>query len=320
MYEHILIATDGSDLAQRAVEQGLALAKVLGSTVTAVTVTEPWTAAVSGEWAVAFPVEEYERASGGQCREGARRRAGGGRSPRRHLRRRPRQGPVRGGGHRRGGEGAQLRPERLAHDLEVCFNQYQSLLDGINTNPFGSLADFKNNLQYIIKYHPVLIQYYYDFIYDLIKAFYEFRYKVHVVTSECCGDEMKFPFHLMLGEAAVNTTNSGQSAWRQYFIYSPLFDGQTNGHAEVKSLLMRMVLMYQDFLFTEKSLRENRLALQQAVRVTPSRYGHSQLSERCIPYYYKAVQDKGDPIPGDLYYYWNYRKDQTRQPTLQPGL
>lgn len=63
MYQHILIATDGSDLAHRAVEQGLALAKALGSTVTAVTVTEPWTAAVSGEWAVAFPVEEYERAA-----------------------------------------------------------------------------------------------------------------------------------------------------------------------------------------------------------------------------------------------------------------
>ena len=29
----------------------------------AITVTEPWTAAVSGEWAVAFPVEEYEKAA-----------------------------------------------------------------------------------------------------------------------------------------------------------------------------------------------------------------------------------------------------------------
>jgi nucleotide-binding universal stress UspA family protein len=63
MYSHILIATDGSDLGQHAVEQGLTLAKALGSKVTAVTVTEPWTAAVSGEWAVAFPVEEYEKAS-----------------------------------------------------------------------------------------------------------------------------------------------------------------------------------------------------------------------------------------------------------------
>ncbi len=63
MYAHILIASDGSELAGRAVEQGLTLAKTLGSKVTAVTVTEPWTAAVSGEWAVAFPVEEYEKAA-----------------------------------------------------------------------------------------------------------------------------------------------------------------------------------------------------------------------------------------------------------------
>ncbi len=63
MYAHILIATDGSELAGRAVEQGLTLAKTLGSKVAAVTVTEPWTAAVSGEWAVAFPVEEYEKAA-----------------------------------------------------------------------------------------------------------------------------------------------------------------------------------------------------------------------------------------------------------------
>jgi nucleotide-binding universal stress UspA family protein len=63
MYKHILIASDGSELAGRAVEQGLTLAKTLGSNVTAVTVTEPWTAAVSGEWAIAFPVEEYEKAA-----------------------------------------------------------------------------------------------------------------------------------------------------------------------------------------------------------------------------------------------------------------
>jgi nucleotide-binding universal stress UspA family protein len=63
MYKHILIASDGSELAGRAVEQGLTLAKTLGAKVTAITVTEPWTAAVSGEWAVAFPVEEYEKAA-----------------------------------------------------------------------------------------------------------------------------------------------------------------------------------------------------------------------------------------------------------------
>jgi len=46
MYEKILIATDGSELAGRALDQGLRLAQTLGSKVTIVTVTEP--AAVIG--------------------------------------------------------------------------------------------------------------------------------------------------------------------------------------------------------------------------------------------------------------------------------
>lgn len=60
MFKHILIATDGSDLAQKAVTQGLALAKALGARVTALYVTEPWVAVAPGEVAMAFPVKEYE--------------------------------------------------------------------------------------------------------------------------------------------------------------------------------------------------------------------------------------------------------------------
>lgn len=41
MYAHILVATDGSELAARALDHALGLAKALGSSVTIVTVTEP---------------------------------------------------------------------------------------------------------------------------------------------------------------------------------------------------------------------------------------------------------------------------------------
>ena len=61
MFAHILIATDGSELSDRAAGHGLALAKVHGAKVTAVHVTEPWTAAVAGEWAITFQAEEYEK-------------------------------------------------------------------------------------------------------------------------------------------------------------------------------------------------------------------------------------------------------------------
>ena len=61
MYKHLLIATDGSDLASKAVEQGLALAKALDANVTALTATESWTTIATGDMGMAFPVEDYEK-------------------------------------------------------------------------------------------------------------------------------------------------------------------------------------------------------------------------------------------------------------------
>jgi nucleotide-binding universal stress UspA family protein len=61
VFKHILIATDGSDLAERAASHGLELARILGAKVTAVTVTEPWTAVVTGEAAFGFPAADYEK-------------------------------------------------------------------------------------------------------------------------------------------------------------------------------------------------------------------------------------------------------------------
>ena len=43
MYRNILIATDGSDLAGKAVDHGIMLAKGMGASVIFVTVTERWT-------------------------------------------------------------------------------------------------------------------------------------------------------------------------------------------------------------------------------------------------------------------------------------
>jgi nucleotide-binding universal stress UspA family protein len=63
VYKHILIATDGSELAGKAVAAGFDLARQLGAQVTVVTVTEPWTAMVAGEAAFGFPLAEYEKSA-----------------------------------------------------------------------------------------------------------------------------------------------------------------------------------------------------------------------------------------------------------------
>jgi len=67
MYKHILIPTDGSELAWRGVAHGLALAKSVGATVSAITVVEPLFA-VTGDFAsVLDRVASAAREAGVAC-------------------------------------------------------------------------------------------------------------------------------------------------------------------------------------------------------------------------------------------------------------
>ena len=62
MYTHLLIATDGSNLAEKAVAQAVALAKELGAKASIVTVSEPLPSVLMGGATSAFPVEFYHSA------------------------------------------------------------------------------------------------------------------------------------------------------------------------------------------------------------------------------------------------------------------
>ena len=67
MYRHILIPTDGSELSQRGVAHGLALAKSVGAKVTAIYVVEPLLA-VTGDFAsVLDRAENAAREAGVFC-------------------------------------------------------------------------------------------------------------------------------------------------------------------------------------------------------------------------------------------------------------
>jgi len=64
MYKKILIATDGSEFAAKAVKHGLSLAKVTKASVTIVTVTEIWSAlemAHKSKVGIKDPISDYEK-------------------------------------------------------------------------------------------------------------------------------------------------------------------------------------------------------------------------------------------------------------------
>ncbi|MBE1205486.1 universal stress protein [Aminobacter carboxidus] len=66
MYTHVLIATDGSELAQKGLDHGLSLAKGIGAKVTVMNVTEPApifaSAGMYGPVATAEDIVSYQRA------------------------------------------------------------------------------------------------------------------------------------------------------------------------------------------------------------------------------------------------------------------
>ena len=77
MYQHILIATDGSELAGRALTHGLALAKEVKASVTVVTVTQLWSAFDMAHKAQRGPQSQSDttiRGNGGSLSEGHSRR------------------------------------------------------------------------------------------------------------------------------------------------------------------------------------------------------------------------------------------------------
>jgi nucleotide-binding universal stress UspA family protein len=63
MFKHVLIATDGSELAQKALAHGLALAKALDARVTAVTVTDIYPTGPYSPIPMPSMIEHYEAAA-----------------------------------------------------------------------------------------------------------------------------------------------------------------------------------------------------------------------------------------------------------------
>ncbi|WP_183564889.1 hypothetical protein [Mucilaginibacter sp. SP1R1] len=187
---------------------------------------------------------------------------------------------------------------QVSNAYNYSFFKYGSILK-VSANPFTNLVNsLKNYRDLILKQSPLLIQYFYDFIDDLIKAYYEFSVKINGIISTCCPDENLFPLHLILGNASQATNVYSKDSYRNYFIYSPLFSKMGTESAEVILLFNRMMLMVTDF-----TAQSQELLKQAAIKITPSQYELPWLSERAIPYYYKAN------ISGaELYKSWSYYK------------
>jgi hypothetical protein len=202
--------------------------------------------------------------------------------------------------------------DQLSDALNKVYTLLSPLLTDFPSNPFLQVkATLEKRLADVGKNVPYAVQYYYDFIDDLVKAYDELKHGCRAMISECCPDGSLFPLHLLLGMASVATTPG--VAYRQYFLYSPLYTGRQDLIAEIRQLFARIKVMIDNFFVPSPApvttntnlravlgLRGNSLK----VKITPSRLGTAPLSVRAIPYYYQI--DRLNPIQVS----WNFRKSR----------
>jgi hypothetical protein len=134
------------------------------------------------------------------------------------------------------------------------------------------------------------IQYYYDFLKDVVEAYNEFRDALFDDRTWCSPPIASFPKHLLLGDL---TGGSSAEANRTGFYPSPV-TSRTAGELDRACFLLRRLesIITHFQVSTASSL---------TVRVTPSAMENRPLEERAIPFYYTAGGE--DP----LHLRWSYR-------------
>ena len=192
------------------------------------------------------------------------------------------------------------------------YRVYQPVLEDIygDGNPFEMDA-IKQMREELEAYHnsyrefsePVYgVQYFYDFVKDLILAYEEFRVTALDLSGACCPDMNRFPKHLMLGK------DCGQSAglcadleYRNEFTASPALSHQRLLSENVQMLHKRMVLLWESF-----DLDRLRDTDDREIKITPSCEKKSTLTDRAIPFYYDSKKQSNVADIGTLEENWNF--------------
>jgi hypothetical protein len=198
---------------------------------------------------------------------------------------------------------------QVLNDTYLIFESILSPVYG-NSNPFDTttLSSIQAAWTSIINKSSIDgpsylgVQYFYDFIKDLLLAYDEFRTASFELMSQCCPPIGLFPKHLLLGEV-VRENSLRQSANRNDFISAPVTMDQRLIEERLVMLHERIVMMIRNF----QSARVHNPSVVNPlqIRITPSCEKKEPLSSRAIPYYYDINTDDTS-LKLDLERVWNF--------------
>lgn len=162
------------------------------------------------------------------------------------------------------------------------------------------------------------IQYFYDFVKDLIDTYNELVTELHELVNDCCGGTDCFPRHLMLGRIKEEVSFQ-PSIFRQGYEQPPVYNGNANRLQHIRFLHWRMAVMMKCFFVPDWEREDlsdesyyDVLAIdgekilgaadpKLPLRITPGRMFNEELGRQTIPFYYNLSNS-----PYSMQYYWNF--------------
>lgn len=182
----------------------------------------------------------------------------------------------------------------LSTALGKIFPRCRAFLGGVFTeDPAPVWTRILNGLQSQFTASSRGIQYYYDFLTDLVETYTAFRSLMFGDTAICAPDFGGFPKHMLLGR--LGRENSG-TTFRTPFYPSPGIAASTDRRKRMRFLARKLDAMIFSFELPSSPI---------VVRVTPSNSEDRDLEVRAIPHYYRVNESR------PIHRHWNYRLEQS---------
>ncbi|MFN6570942.1 hypothetical protein [Dendronalium sp. ChiSLP03b] len=142
---------------------------------------------------------------------------------------------------------------------------------------------------------PYTLQYFYDYLSQLVAAYYELAEAAFDLMDDCTPDTRRFPKFLLLG--TIPNPNQGiqgyaaTSAYRSQFTQPPIYNANQLRLKQVRHLYERLLNLCQPDSFYLLPFYNTPL------KITPSKDRSATLSQQAIPYYLNYPK---------VYRYWSY--------------
>jgi hypothetical protein len=223
---------------------------------------------------------------------------------------------------------------QLSHKGELYWSKYRDILQ----RKWQVFLEEGEHLYYV--------QYFYDWLSDMIKAYDELREKLSAFAAKCfCTAELdkikKNPYFIVqLGPVLGGRTNYTPSVFRDYFAQTLAHGNNAEQWNEICFLHWRLMMMIWTFDLPQLKLDEKvlvkggyivpatefqdstnyfektdanqdkKIDLEDLpLKFTPSQTPDTLLGEQAIPYYYPLDADS----PYSVHRYWNYRLAQMKR-------